>query len=124
MVDLETRCDEAFDQCLAYARSIHDDNNWTVYREDDGLIYSSHSGETDHEVIRGQMIVKKTPEEVFNFLSIPFNKREFDYVLTTLDVIEDFGRTKCIFYQNNLPWPLDPREAVYSEGTHKDPDGT
>lgn len=124
MADLETRCNEAFDQCLAYVRSIHDDNNWTVYREDDGVVYSSHAGATEQEVIRGHVTVKKTPEEVFNFLSNPFNKREFDLVLTTLDVIDDFGKTKCIFYQNNLPWPLDSREAVYSEGTQKDPDGT
>ena len=125
MVDLETRCREGFRNALNYVKTIHDDSNWSVYEEDTGVVYSTHEGDgTPQEVVRGQITIVKPPEEVFNFLSNPFKKREFDQVLTTLEVIEDFGDVKCIFYQNNLPWPLDSREAVYSEGTMKDDDGT
>lgn len=124
MADLQTRCRNAFAGALEFVKSIHDSNNWEVYEENSGVVYSTHEGTVDQKVVRGQATVNKSLDDVYAFLSNPFNKRDFDQVLVTLDVIEDFGDVKCIFYQNNLPWPLDSRETVYSEGSHKDPDGT
>lgn len=125
MVDLETRCKDAFREALSLVRIIHDDSDWEVYEETEGVVFSTRRGErTAQEIVRGQVAVARSSEQVFAFLSNPFKKREFDHVLTTLEVIEDFGDVKCIFYQNCLPWPLDSREAVYSEGVFKEPDGT
>ena len=122
--DLESRCRDAFRSVLEFVRTIHDSANWSVYQEDQGVTYSTHAGTVEQDVVRGQTTVAKSIDQVFAFLSNPFNKREFDQVLTTLDVIEEYENLKCIFYQNNLPWPLDSRETVYAEGIHRDADGT
>ena len=87
-------------------------------------MFSNHAGLTEQQIVRAQVTIDAAPSETFSYLKNPFNKREFDKILGTLEVIEEFGDIKCIFYQNNLPWPLNPREAIYAEGNCIEQDGT
>ena len=125
MADLETRCQEAFRDALEFAKLVQASDKWRTESEDNDFIVSHHPGiGADMEMVRTSMNINKPASEVISFLGNPFKKREYDEVLVTLDVIEDYGDVKCIFYQNNLPWPLDSRETVYAEGSTTDPDGT
>jgi hypothetical protein len=124
MVDLQARCDHALHEALSLVKSVHDDNDWIIYKEDSGCVFSSHPSTTNIDMVRGQVTISKSISEVFRFITNPFRRREVDSDLSILELIDSFPGIRCLFYQNKLDWPLDSIERVYAEGDFEDNDGT
>ena len=97
---------------------------WDDLGENDGVFGSQIVRPSGHQLIKATGVIKRSLEEVYDFLCDLSKKKIWDEMLLENREVLSFNSTLKVFYELfHAPWPISNRDFVYVADAIKRDDG-